>query len=311
MLIHVAGKYIEKQKTGKGRFSARLVQAWHNMGIPITDDPEIRADISYHVGKIHCPSKAKKHVLRVGPASIDLNMDWRSLNRDKAKAVKRADAIVYQSQYSKKIYHKLVCKPDKPEKIILNGANPNDYDVEPYKSAFKHNFLASTRVWTRQKRLKDTIKSFLLADIEDSLLLVNGDTQGVERKYSKYNNVMFFGPVSDHVLARMYKLATALVHLVYVDACPNSVAEAQVAGCPVICTDQGGTKELVASGIEIEDKEFKYKAIDLDRPPHVNRPLVANAMHMLAEYPHSGCGSHLYIDNIAKQYLDFFKEVLA
>lgn len=312
MLIHVDKLYIEKQKTGKGKFSARLVQAWHDMGIPITDDPEIRADISYHVGRIHCHSKAKKHVLRVGPACIDTNKDWKKINRDKARAVKRADAIVYQSKYSRKIYRKLVCKLDKPETVILNGANPKDYEVEPYESNFKYNFLASARVWTKQKRLKDIIKSFLFADIPDSYLVVNGDTCGVERKYQDLNNVLFLGPVNSEVLARLYRLATAMIHIVWVDACPNSVVEAQVAGCPVICTDQGGTKELLRLGMVLPDVSFPYKAVNMNKPPQIDRGALANAMKdVIARKIQIEPTVDLNVGVIAKQYLEFFEEILA
>jgi len=307
MLIHVDKRYIERQMTGKGKFSARLVQAWHDMGIPITGDPEICADISYHVGKVHCTSNAKKHVLRVGPACIDINMNWKKSNHEKAKAVKKADAIVYQSKYSKKIYHKLVCKPDKPETVILNGANPKDYEVAPYESNFKHNFLASTRVWLPQKRLKDIIKSFLRADIPDSYLIVAGDTRGVEKKYVDLDNMLFLGPLSSAVLARLYRLATAMISIVYVDACPNSVAEAQVAGCPVICGSQGGTRELLRFGAVVLDEPFPYRAMNLDKPPQIDRDSLASAMKEATEWEFpSDAAVDLHIGAIAKQYLEFF-----
>ena len=100
MLIHVNKNYIARQKTGKGRMCARLVQAWHNMGVPVTDDPEVRADIALHIGRMNYKSRARKHVLRVGPANITTTMNWRKINAEKAKSVKKAKAIVYQSWYS-------------------------------------------------------------------------------------------------------------------------------------------------------------------------------------------------------------------
>lgn len=319
MIIHVYKKFVQRQQTGKGRFSARLVQAWHDMGVQITGDAEIAADISYQVGRLYCPSKAKKHVLRVGPAAIDTNVDYKAINREKAKSVQKCDAVVYQSEYSKKIYHKLVCKPDVPEAVIHNGANPKDYDVLPYESNFKVNFLASTRVWTKQKRLKEIIKSFILADIPDAILLVNGETNGVEKKYGDRSDIMFFGPVNDAVLARMYKLVAntgAYVHAVHVDACPNSMVEAQVAGCPVICTDQGGTPEILRYGTLIMDKPFKMKPENLDKPPAVDRAAMAKAMRYygLKEGNVDGLFTQpddLYIQNIARKYIEFFEKVLA
>ena len=320
MLIHIADKYTERQMTGKGRFSARLVRAWHSMGIQTTVDANANADVSYQVGKIYCPSKAKKHVLRVGPACIDTNMDWKHKNREKAQAVKKADAVVYQSEYSRQIYHALVCKPDVPEAVILKGADPRDYEVEAYNSTFKYNFLASTRVWLKQKRLKELIKSFLLADIDDSCLLVCGDNCGVADKYDEAHNIMFFGPTNDAVLARLYRLVAktgAYLHGVWVDCAPNSMVEAQVAGCPVICTDQGGTPEILRYGALIKDKQFKMKPVDLDHPPAIDREAMAEAMRYFALKQGLDKISakfiqpdDLYIENIARKYYEFFESIV-
>jgi glycosyltransferase involved in cell wall biosynthesis len=321
MLIYVYPKYIDRGKTGKGRFMCRLVQAWHDMGIQTTDDKDAAADIAIHVSRVHSTSKARKHVLRASPACIDTNMDYNGINHEKAHATKLVDAIVYQSANARDIYHKLVYKTDKPETVIYNGADPNYYAVfpPPYESNFKFNFLASTRVWTKQKRLKDIIKSFLLADIPDALLMVNGDVGDIGDKYNDLDNVMFFGPVNDDVLARMYKLVAATgayIHGVWVDACPNSMVEAQVAGCPVICTDQGGAHEILRYGTPIRDVPFNYKPVNLNNPPHINREAMAKAMRYYA-FKEGDIDAvyiqpdDLYIQNVAKQYINFFEKVLA
>jgi glycosyltransferase involved in cell wall biosynthesis len=315
MLIYVYPKYVERGKTGRGRFMRRLVQAWHDMGIQTTDDKCAPADIALHVSRIHSTSKAKKHVLRAGPACIDTNMDYKKINGEKRVAVKVCDGVVYQSEYSRKIYHKIVCKAGVPETVIFNGADPKDYDVEPYTSNFKTNFLASTRVWIKQKRLKGIIKSFILAGIPDSILLVNGDPQGVDAKYGERDDIMFFGPVSDVVLARMYRLVAAsgaYIHGVWVDACPNSMVEAQVAGCPVICTNQGGTPEILRRGVAIADVPFGNKPVNLDKPPSINCDDMARAMRNYAtDRPVDRGVDDLHIQNVAKQYVDFFEKVLS
>jgi len=311
MLIHINKNYFSRGKTGKGRFAQRLVKVWREIGVDVTTDSRIKADIALHIGRMNYKSKARKHVLRVGPANIDTNMNWKKINREKAASVKAADAIVYQSKYSRKIYHNLVCRPDKPEIVIFNGADPRDYNVQPYNNHFQYIFLASTRVWLKQKRLKTIIRSFLEADIHGSRLIVCGNTQGVERKYGDLNNLMFTGNISDMVLARMYKSCIAMIHLTFVDACPNSVVEAQVAGLPVIHTDQGGTKEIVKCGCEIKDKPFKYKPVDLNKPPKIDRKELISAMRKIIDSKVL-CDNveHLYIQNIARQYLNFFKKLL-
>jgi glycosyltransferase involved in cell wall biosynthesis len=311
MRIHVNPHYLAHGKTGKGRFAQRLVRAWKDMGVDVSQDPLKKADIALHIGRFNYPAKAKKHVIRVGPANVNTNMNWRRINREKAESIKKCDAVIYQSLYSRKIYHKLVCKPHRPETIIVNGADPRDYDVQPYKTKYKYLFLASTRVWLKQKRLKEIAKSFLQADIPESCLLVAGDTQGVNKRYRQHRNIVFAGPVKDAVLASMYRVATALIHAVWVDACPNTVVEAQVAGCPVICTDQGGTPEVAVNGVVIKDKPFPFKAVNLDKPPALDREAFACAMRMYCghDIPRSPIQT-LYIEHVAKAYLKFFEEIL-
>jgi glycosyltransferase involved in cell wall biosynthesis len=311
MLIYIYPKYIERGKTGKGRFMRRLVQAWHNMGVQMTDDAEIRADIAIHVGRVYTKTKVRKNILRVGPACVDTNKPWQKVNKEKAQAVKASDGVIYQSAYSQKVYHALVCRPMLPEAVIFNGATRPDYVDVAYPSNRAHTFLASTRIWLKQKRLKDIVKSFVLAEIPRSELIICGDSRGLSKKYSCLENVKFFGLVDDATLESLYLKARAMIHITYLDACPNSVVEAQLVGCPVICTDQGGTHELVRTGIILEDNPFGYKAIDLNHPPAISHTELANAMRAICDFQHDpDAADDLHIDNIAQKYLDFFREVL-
>jgi len=311
--IHVNPKYYARGKTGKGKFCQRLVKAWHEMGINVTPDSKAKADIALNIGRMNYGSKAKVQVIRVGPANIDTNMNWRKINNEKALSVKKADAVVYQSFYAQKIYHKLVCKPNKPETVILNGADPRNYGVEPLIKTDPERviFLASTRVWLKQKRLNQIIRAFLEAGIPKSTLYVCGDTLGYNKKYGNNGNIIFEDNVKDDKLAVYYRSCHAMIHLTYVDACPNSVVEAQVAGLPVICTDQGGTHELLVFGKVLKDKPFKYRPVNLNKPPKINQEVLIKAMKESLTWNYDkGLAKELYIQNIAKQYLTFFRALI-
>ena len=315
MIIHVNKNYFARGKTGKGKFAGRLVRAWREMGIEVREDSKVKVDIALHIGRMNYESWAKKHVLRVGPACIDTNMNWRKINHEKAKSVKKADAIVYQSKYSKKIYHKLVYKPDKPETIIFNGADPRDYAEHMYSCRFKGSnsylVLASTRVWLPQKRLKQIIRPFFNGDLRDCSLIICGDSLGLDKKYGMLQNIFFAGKCRDDELAAYYRVCKAMVHLTWVDTFPNSVVEAQVAGLPVICTDQGGTKEVLQNGIVLKDSLFNYKPVNLKKPPVVGTDKIVEAIKSIikGDYQKKRVNG-LYIKNIAKQYIKFFESIL-
>ena len=266
------------------------------------------SDIDMHVSRFHYKSRrCKARVLRLGPVHVDTRKSYKWLNDKKRKALKKCEGVIYQSEFSKKMCDQFIGKPRNKWTVIFNGARPEDYHVLPHQSKFKYNFLASTRDWIEMKRLPDIIKAFKLADIEDSCLWVCGDHQGKKKKYQA-DNIKFVGLLKNDDLGPYYRMANAMVHIVYIDASPNSVTEALVAGCPVIATDQGGTHELGVQTL-IKDKPWKFKAFDHKKTPHADVEAIAEAMK---EYKKNVpvMASHLHIDNIAKQYLDFFKEVL-
>ena len=52
-------------------------------------------------------------------------------------------------------------------------------------------------------------------------------------------------------LLSLYKRSSTFIHLSYLDHCPNVVVDAQAAGCHIICSSTGGTKEVVSKGTAI------------------------------------------------------------
>lgn len=295
--------------TGKGFFVLKLMGALEKLGVECLTTEKGKSDIDFHISRFHYKSKrCKARVLRLGPVHADTRKNYKYLNYLKQKALKRCEGVVYQSKFSKRFCDKFIGKARKKWAIIFNGARPEDYNVPPHPSPFKYNFLASTRDWIEMKRLPDIVKAFKLANIEDSCLWICGDHQKKAKKY-KADNIKFVGLIGNDELAPYYRMANALIHLVYIDASPNTVTEALVAGCPVIATDQGGTHELGVQTL-IKDKPWKFKPFNHKKMPKVDLEAVAEAMkeYKYRSYPVNA--PHLWIDNIAEQYLKFFLEVL-
>ena len=300
-----------KAATGKGKFQDRLALALHKLGVSVTRNVTDAVDVALHVGRMRFKTNAKKNVLRVGPACIDSSKDYKTINKEKWKSVKQADAIIYQSVFSVKVYRMFVGYPKCPEGIIFNGADPEFYEkLKPAFSPYKYNFLAAQRKWIPQARLKDIVKSFLKADINNAALWIVGK---VEKRY-KGKGVCYLGLLDDTALGRMYKLCDALIHMVYLDVAPNSVAEALVAQCPVICSSQGGTREVErrdGSMFVMADKKYDFKPTNLNRPPKIFRDELARTMRVSCKQNKLHFNAeHLYISNIAEQYKTFFEWVL-
>ena len=79
--------------------------------------------------------------------------------------------------------------------------------------------------------------------------------------------VFYLGDLDYETLISLYKRSTTFVHLSYLDHCPNVVVDAQAAGCKVICSSTGGTKEVVRSGVIINENNWNFDPIKLYEPP--------------------------------------------
>ncbi len=148
--------------------------------------------------------------------------------------------------------------------ISLNAAKPTE-KVALLKEQYKKVFVCSAN-WHRQKRLKENIEFFQAVGSEKDCLVVMGARPDV---VSDDPRVLYTGPVRHDVCLEIYAIADWMIHLAWLDHCPNVVVEALSQGCPIICTDSGGTKEIVGkNGLIIKEREpYNFELLDYDCPP--------------------------------------------
>lgn len=308
--------------TGKGKFAQRLIDEWQRTGVEVTQDVNEPVDIDLQIQRfVYEPRHANKIVLRVGPAEYDTNTDYEARNKEMRHCQKRAHGIIYQSQFAEKAHRSLVLDHHKAFTIIHNGADPRFYEtLEPWATEFSVNFLASTREWVWEKRLTDLIEAFKVANVPDSCLWILGETweapkrfppfqKGIEKRLAA-NNIRFMGGFDDAGIGRFYRMATCMLHAVYIDACPNAVAEAVCAGCNVLATNVGGQTELVNTIVPC-DPPWDFKPRNRRRVPALDIPLFAAYMSAmpatcLAQPKYGGVD----IRNVASAYVDFFRSLL-
>ena len=293
--------------SGKGFFIARLLPALERIGVECVTTTDGDVDIDFHMSRFHYKSKrCKKKILRLGPVHADTRKNLKYLNHLKQQALKRCDGVIYQSKFSKKMCDKFIGKAKNKIAIVFNGANPEAYNAEPAGSQYKYNFLASTRNWIELKRLPQIIESFNRAAVKDSCLWIAGDLDK-NRKVDQ-DNIIYLGPLTQDELPLYYATCHTVIHGVYIDASPNAVTEALVAGCSVICGDQGGTHELGCQAV-IPEKEWNFKPFNYKKSPKMDCSKWAEAIRSTLDRTGNNA-PHLQIDNIAKQYKAFFEEVL-
>lgn len=214
------------------------------------------------------------------------------------------DHIVWQSEFDKNMtqHH----WGEKSGSVIHNGINLNSLNskksytnIKDIKSKITGRLFVTSASWHRQKRLKENIQFFLNNRNQDDLMIVLGKNPDFCINDPK---ILYAGQLSHEQCLEVYKHADWMVHLAWLDHCPNVVVEALSQGCPVICTDSGGTKEIVKeNGIVIpEQTPYSFELTDYDNPYEINIPKI-NLKKPNIDF------KYLNIENVADKYLEIMQ----
>jgi len=270
-----------------------------------------------HITKIKDKVKSDKNVIRLNGIIHNMKQAYKKMNDVIKQSTDKADAFIFQSKFSQLMFEKYIRSYEKPKAVICNGSEIKNNNVHTDPD-FRYNFLAFSR-WRPHKRLKSIIKSFIVADIKDACLLVAGDLDecGIQKnkmkKYFSNPNIKYLGVLSYDDIKRYLALSNAVIHLCWIDWCPNSVVESVCAGKTVICNNVGGTHEIVkpSNGIVCDiDEDYDLEPVDLYSPPKINTNIVADAIVKSVEEPVKISNDHVNINSVAKQYKCFLDTVM-
>lgn len=253
-----------------------------------------------------------KNIYRLDGLWLDpiFNKDPQERNKVIINTIEKCDYVIYQVNFAREVQQRMYpsCKVSR-WKVIYNGADPNRF-AEKYIHN-KPYFIAYSK-WIGDdgirghKRLDATVKSFILANLDNVDLFVCGD---VEDKINN-KNVHYIGWKEGKELDKLISGAVASVHISYVDWCPNAIIESLVAGVPVIYTPNSGVKEFAGdSGYIVEDHPFPFKICDIYHPPQIDLHTVARAYQRSLMEKKKVYRPDLFIETIAKQYFEVIKEV--
>ena len=194
-------------------------------------------------------------------------------NKHIKKLYKECNAVIWQSEYDKRLTTSLWGEPNAGF-VIYNGIEYNLVEVCQEIQNFRNNneqiFICSAN-WHRQKRLKEIIDFFYINRSSKSKLIILGTNFDISINDP---DIIYMGHVSHNICLQLYRISDWMIHLAWRDHCPNVVIEALSQQCSVICTNSGGTKELVKhNGIILDDKNNRNidsLMFDYDLPPHLD-----------------------------------------
>jgi glycosyltransferase involved in cell wall biosynthesis len=221
-----------------------------------------------------------------------------------------SDAVIFQSDFDRQMVTKWWGDP-KSGHVIKNGIQierieSNNETLLELKQRYSKVFVCSAN-WHRQKRLKENIELFKhlrATQFPYSCLIVMGASPDCMVADA---NIYYTGPVPHEKCLEMYKAADWMIHLAWADHSPNVVCEALSQNCPVICSETGGTKELVGPyGIVLsESHKYDFELFDYENPPPIDVSQVKTLPDITVD-PFT-----VDIGPVAQRYIEVFEAVLS
>ena len=224
----------------------------------------------------------RPYVLRMDGIYFDLALGEVEIDRRNAfylKAMQGASGLVIQSRYNHDFIDQHLGIPDIPVTVINNGVDlsrfsPNGASRREALGIPRDAtvFIASAK-WRSHKRLPATLDCFARfrkRNKVDARLLVLGEV--LEKPKHVPEGVQFVGHTPHDELPEFYRTADVCLFLSWLDNCPNTVVEALACGLPVLCSNQGGTRELVEltqGGVVAEaDNPYAFERVKLYESPN-------------------------------------------
>lgn len=286
----------------EARRQGRDITFWHRRS---------KADIVLLIGKTKFQDQMErfrkagaKFVIRIDGIGVkDPSNPHKSYNW---QTYQQCDAAIFQSQFCQEVWAK-VFKIDRPSYIVLNGADEKVFSRQGQMENFGfRRFMVTAARWREWKNFKQVLEVFLALNEPDLGLVVIGE--GIE--IHKHPRIIYTGRLRHKQMAKIFRGADLFIYLPWFEWCPKVVSQALLTGLPVLCSYNGGTKELVQDcGIAVpgeRDPELEYFY-----PNPVNlEQAVKSARILLEKNQRVRPRPDLYLAKMVEDYYKVFEQVL-
>ena len=255
-------------RTGPNTFAYRLASKLAERGHHIVDANENYDTFLAFIEPASMPLPSSRFIQRLDGIWFKPEQ-FHTHNVGIKWAYENAHHVVWQSEFDRGMteHH----WGEKEGTVIHNGIDLKQSEKRLFlnKTDFYGRTFVCSANWHPQKRLAENVRLYRKIRKPGDCLLVLGNNPDCTLDPS--NNELYFGSLSHEECLHVYKSADWMIHLAWLDHCPNVVVEALSQGCPVICASTGGTKELVnGRGIIIKDKPYNFELTDYDNPPSLD-----------------------------------------
>ncbi len=312
----------DKFKGGPAVFRSRLISELNKFkDIKIVNSVNDKFDIELaFIRKVY--KHNKPYILRVDGCYYQKGR--QSGNRALEKAILGSKHTIFQSNFSFELCRKILSisgavSNENNYSVIHNGIDL-DYvsKIKQDKSIKPGSFVACAR-WRDNKRTFSIIKGFLKAKTVRHLYMIGdigiGENFSYKSKLKKYKSeyIHILGKKSQKETISILKACDYQIHLCHIDSCPNIVIEGLSCGLNVLCSNLGGTRELVKdNGIVLNsDKMWKGKylssSVKLDS---LKKEVVAKGIKKLMKVKTKPDILEFDIKDVAKKYMEILRKCL-
>ena len=222
--------------------------------------------------------------------------DYEMLNSPIKMTYEMSDAVIFQSRFNKLLTEHYFGEHENSY-VIHNGS-----DIETVNNVvpLRHKIIdkydevwSCASSWRPHKRLKDNVLYFLDHSPKNSCLVVAGSNPDFVIDEPR---VFYVGPIDWLTLVSLYKRSEKFLHLAWLDHCPNVVVDARTAGCQIVCSSAGGTKEIAGKdAIVIAEDPWDLTPVKLYNPPQLDFTKIQK---------NDSKNSELDINLVADRYID-------
>ncbi len=255
---------IDRNKSGPKNFMIDLIQGIENNNLAkttfnfLTSDTHILNAGFYSIlwGKTQ-PKNKKNVIIRldgIGIDAADLNLD--QLKTKFYRILNKGSFLIYQSEFSRNCFNNTYNSLP-PGKVIYNGAtkleNRKSFSkncLAKINSKFNGNFYTVAGRFSSRKRIYEITKEFNNYNLGNLVVMSNVP----ENCKFKNKRIIYLGMINSELARIVIARSLGLIHFDRYDWCPNIVVGAVSDGIPVICSNYGGTPEIVGkNGLVIQE----------------------------------------------------------
>tara|TARA_Y100000310_G_C20650292_1_gene799037 strand:+ start:172 stop:1074 length:903 start_codon:yes stop_codon:yes gene_type:complete len=298
MNIHLENVNLQST-SGPNHFASKLIKY-----IDATFDPTIAPDARLCFIESHRSTFDDVPLFqRLDGIYFNTAQDYKLQNTNIKRTYDNADGVIFQSNFNKQLITKYFGE-HKNHTVIHNGADVEYIDkVPPLKNSEldKHeNVWCCAASWRPHKRLSENIKYFLEYSSEKDCLVIAGNKN---EDVIENNRIFYAGNISVLQLISLYKRSKYFMHLAWLDHCPNVVVDARAADCQIICSSEGGTKEIAGpDAIIIEEDTWDFEPVELYNPPPLDFSKKVKNNHNI-DY-------NIHMSSVSTQYRNFIDKAI-